>query len=279
MLAPAGRLPRWVGPFVLLDGLLSGAIGAFFAYKWITENEENVYGPCSTGDSCLTGGETLNMTFGLVFGALGVAAVLAGLWLIRHQRVRAGRDRELIERGRVGDAVITAATLTGMTLRRNGRVTREAYRLELDPGDGGAALVVNASLPPGIVAGTRVRVAYDPSSRDTVLLETPAGDVVATGETARGSLDLRLHEHPDRVERRGDVVVALRAVQRLEEEREPRAVPVGRDLHPAVVAARRAPLDPAPLVVGAERRLAVLLAPVVARVDLHAAFSRRACAG
>ena len=183
---PAGRIAGWVGPFVLLDGLVAGAVGAFFAYKWITEDEENVYGPCSRGTgTCLTGGETLNMTLGLVFGGLGIAAVLAGLWLIRRHGVRSTRDRELIERGRVGDAVITAATLTGMTLRRNGRITKQGYRLELDPGDGGAPLVIKASLPPGIVAGARVRVAYDPSSRDAVLLDMPAssptGDLFAAG--------------------------------------------------------------------------------------------------
>jgi hypothetical protein len=99
---PAGRIAGWVGPFVLVDGLIAGAIGAFFAYKWITEDEEDVYGPCSRGTgTCLKGGETLNMMFALVLGGLGIAAVLAGLWLIRHQRVRAARDRELIERGRV----------------------------------------------------------------------------------------------------------------------------------------------------------------------------------
>ena len=183
---PAGRLAGWVGPFVLVDGLIAGAIGGFFAYKWIAEDEEDVYGPCSRGTgTCLKGGETLNMTFALVLGGLGIAAVLAGLWLIRRHRVRSGRDRELIERGRVGDAVITAATLTGMTFRRNGRITKQGYRLELDPDDGGAPLVIKASLPPGIVAGARVRVAYDPTSRDAVLLETPpsspTGDLFATG--------------------------------------------------------------------------------------------------
>jgi hypothetical protein len=33
--------------------------------------------------------------------------------------------------------------------------------------------MVRASLPPGVLAGARVRVAYDPASRDTVLLESP----------------------------------------------------------------------------------------------------------
>jgi hypothetical protein len=173
-MTPKGRIAGWVGPFVLFDGLLAGAIGAYFAYKWITEDEENVYGPCSRGTgTCLKGGETLNMAFGLFLGGIGVAAVLAGLWLIRHHHVRAARDRLLLERGRQGDAVITAATFTGMTLRLNGRIAKQGYRLELDPGDGGAPLVIRASLPPGVVAGARVRVAYDPSSRDAVLLETP----------------------------------------------------------------------------------------------------------
>jgi len=74
-------------------------------------------------------------------------------------------------------------------------------------------------------------------------------------------------EHPDRVERGGDVVIAFGAVQGVEEEREARAVAVRRDLHPPPVAARRAPLDAAPYVIGVERSLAVLLAPVVPRVD------------
>jgi hypothetical protein len=171
---PAGRGAGWVGPFVFLDGLIVAAVGAFFAFKWISEDEENVFGPCSRGSgTCLQGGETLNMTFGLVFGALGLAGALVGLWLIRRHRVRAARDRDLIERGRQGEAVVTAATPTGMTTRTNGRVTKQGYRLELDPADGGPPLVVKASLPPGIVPGARVRVAYDPASRDAVLLEIP----------------------------------------------------------------------------------------------------------
>ncbi len=183
---PAGRTAWWVGPFVLAGGLLACAVGALFAYKWITEDEEDVYGPCSRGTgTCLKGGETLNMTFGLTFGVLGLAAAVAGLWLIRRRRVRTARDQELLERGRQGDAVITAVTLTGMTMRRNGRITKQGYRLELDPGDGGPPLVVKASLPPGIVAGAGVRVAYDPTSRDAVLLEipssSPAGDLFAPG--------------------------------------------------------------------------------------------------
>ena len=111
--------------------------------------------------------------------------MLAGLWLIRRHRVRAARDRELLERGRQGEAVVTAATATGMTTRINGRITKQGYRLELDPGDGGAPLVVKVSLPPGIAPGARVRVAYDPASRDAVLLESPpaspTGDLFAPG--------------------------------------------------------------------------------------------------
>jgi hypothetical protein len=181
---PAGRIAGWVGPFVLLDGVIAAAIGAFFAYKWITEDEPDVYGECTDGTgTCLTGGETLNAVFALTLGVLGVAGVLAGLWLIRHHHVRAARDQALIERGRQGDAVITAASLTGVTLRRSGRITKQGYRLELDPGDGGAPLVIKATLPPGIVPGDSVRVAYDPGSRDAVLLELPhspeTGDLFA----------------------------------------------------------------------------------------------------
>jgi hypothetical protein len=183
---PAGRGPGWIGPLVFVSGLTLAAVGAFFAYRWITEDEENVYGACSRGSgTCLKGGETLNMTFGLVFGLLGLAGTLVGLWLIHRHRTRAGRDRDLLDRGRQGAAVITAATRTGSTTRSNGRITQQSYRLELDPGDGGAPLVVKASLPPGIVPGARVRVAYDPASRDAALLEvppsSPTGDLFAPG--------------------------------------------------------------------------------------------------
>ena len=171
---PAGRGAGWVGPFLFLDGLMLAAVGAFFAHKWIAQDEENVFGTCSRGrGTCLQGGETLNMTFGLVFGGLGLAGALVGLWLIRRGRVRAARDRDLMERGRQGEAVVTAATPTGITTRTKGRVTKQGYRLELDVADGGAPLLVHASLPPGIVPGARVRVAYDPAARDAVLLEPP----------------------------------------------------------------------------------------------------------
>jgi hypothetical protein len=169
---PMGRVAGWVGPFVFVGGLLGNAAGALFAHKWIAEDEPNVYGPCSRGfGTCLQGGETLNLAFGLLFSGLGLASVLVGLWLIRRHRVRAARDRALLERGRQGEAVVTAATPTGMTVRLNGRVTKQSYRLELDPGDGGAPLLVKAWLPPGILPGGSVRVAYDPASRDAVLLE------------------------------------------------------------------------------------------------------------
>ena len=183
---PAGRGPGWVGPFVLFDGLIVGAFGAFFAYKWVTEDEENVYGPCSRGSgTCLQGGEKLNLVFGLVFGGLGLAAILAGFWLIRRHRMRAAQDRHLLERGLQREAVVTSATRRGMTTSTNDQVTSQGYRLELDIGDGGPPLVVKASLPPGIVPGARVRVAYDPASRDAVLLEippsSPTGDLFAPG--------------------------------------------------------------------------------------------------
>ena len=183
---PAGRTAGWVGPLVLAAGLIVAGLGALFAYKWITEDEQDVYGPCSHGTgTCLQGGETLNMTFGIVFGTLGVASVLAGIWLIGRRRTRVARDRELIERGLQRDAVITGAAPTGMTLRSGGRVTKQGYKLELDPGDDGTLLVIKAWLPPGIVPGARVRIAYDPASRDAVLLEipgaSPAGDLFAHG--------------------------------------------------------------------------------------------------
>jgi hypothetical protein len=181
---PVGRSAVWVGPLMFLAGLLAGAAGAYYAYRWITEDEENVYGPCShTSGTCLRGGETLNMTFGLGLGGLGLAGALAGLWLIHRHHVRAARDRVLLERGRQGEAVVTAATPTAFTVRMNGRITKRGYRLELDPGDGSAPLVVKAWLPPGIEPGARVPVAYDPGSRDAVLLglppSSPTGDLVA----------------------------------------------------------------------------------------------------
>ena len=84
------------------------------------------------------------------------------------------------------------------------------------------------------------------------------------------SQDLGLDEHSDRIEGPGDVVIALGTVHGVQEESETRAVSVGRDLHPSVVAARRAPLDAPPGVIGVERRLPVLLAPVVTRIDFDA---------
>ena len=183
---PRGRTPGWVGPFVLLDGVISGAVGGVFAYKWLVEDEPDVYGPCSRGSgTCLQGGETLNIVFGLVFGGLGLLGIAAGVWLLARHRARAAADRGLIERGRTGEAVVTSATRSGMSVRTNGRVTRQGYTLTLDAGDGGAPLVVKASLPPGIQPGTRVVVAYDPATRDAVLLDTPpqppTGDLFASG--------------------------------------------------------------------------------------------------
>ena len=41
---PLGRSAAWVGPLVFLGGLLVAVPGAFFAYKWIAEDQEDVYG-------------------------------------------------------------------------------------------------------------------------------------------------------------------------------------------------------------------------------------------
>src|SRR5919106_4344847 len=81
---------------------------------------------------------------------------------------------------------------------------------------------------------------------------------------------LGLHEHANGVERTRDVVLPLGSVPALEEEREPGPLAVRIHPHPALVAARRAPLDPVLAVVGAERGLTVLLATFVAGVDLDA---------
>jgi hypothetical protein len=85
--------------------------------------------------------------------------------------------------------------------------------------------------------------------------------------------DLCLDEHPDRVERGGDVVIALGTVEGVEEEGEARAVAVRRDFHLPPVAARRAPLDAAPFAIRVKGRFAMLLAPVVPGVDLDAVVS------
>jgi hypothetical protein len=36
---------------------------------------------------------------------------------------------------------------------------------------------MKVELPPGVAAGSRVRVAYDPTTRDAVLLDEPAASV------------------------------------------------------------------------------------------------------
>ena len=184
MVKPRGRGHAFWPWSNLVVGLIISGVGIFFAVKWVTTDEADKYGKCSTGgDSCLQGGETLNMVMTLAFGPLGlIGTAWGGVKVVRHRR-RAAADRELIANGRQSDAVITSAEEHGSVTRTNGRITSQGYLLTLDPGDGGAPLCMDVELPPGVSAGARVRVAYDPTTRDAVLLDAPpesfAGDRLA----------------------------------------------------------------------------------------------------
>ena len=175
MVKPKGRGSAFWPWALLVVGLVIAGVGAFFAVKWVTEDEADVYGKCSDGgSSCLQGGETLNMIMTLAFGPLGLIATACGVVAVVRRRRRAAADRALIATGRQGDAVITGVEQRGSPTRTNGRITSQGYLLTLDPGDGGAPLSMKVELPPGITAGARVRVAYDPTTRDAVLLDAPA---------------------------------------------------------------------------------------------------------
>jgi hypothetical protein len=181
-----GRMPMSVPLIILAVATPAAGLGGYFAFKWATTDEQDVYGSCSRGSgTCLQGGETLNMVMGLVFGGLGLAGILVAAWLIVRLRRRAAADALLVQTGRTGVATVTSVQETGSVTRTNGRVTSQGYRLELDPGDGGEPLVIRVTLPPGLQPGARVRVAYDPVTRDAALLETPrsspTGNLFAPG--------------------------------------------------------------------------------------------------
>ncbi|HEX8104652.1 MAG TPA: hypothetical protein VF533_18690 [Solirubrobacteraceae bacterium] len=171
---PQGRGSA-IWPWLLLAaGLAIGALGAFFAVKWLTTDAPDVYGSCSRGSgACLTGGETLNMVMTLVWGPLGLIGTACGAVLVVRHRRRAAADRALLATGRHGLAIITGVRQRGSVTRTNGRITSQGYLLTLDPGDGGAPLRLKVTFPPGVTAGSRVRVAYDPTTRDAVLLDDP----------------------------------------------------------------------------------------------------------
>ena len=178
MLEPQGRgsaLWPWA---ILVSSLGFAALGAFFAVKWVTTDEPDAYGSCSRGSgSCLQGGETLNMVMTLVWGSLGLAGTVVGLVMVVRRLRRSAADRALIEHGRQGEAVITGVRQRGMVTRTNGHITSLGYELFLDPEDGGAPLAMKVTLPPGVMAGGRARVAYDATTRDAVLLEIPRAPV------------------------------------------------------------------------------------------------------
>ena len=180
MLKPKGRGHAfWPWSFLFL-GLVFAGLGAFFGFKWVTTDAPDVYGQCSRGGgSCLQGGETLNMIMTLVWSPLGIIGTAAGFAMVVRHRRRAAADRALIATGHVSDALITDVRHRGSETRTNGRVTSRGYLLTLDPGDGGAPLVMKVELPPGVTAGTRARVAYDPATRDAVLVEDEAAPVGA----------------------------------------------------------------------------------------------------
>lgn len=184
MLKPKGRGSAFWPWAFLAVGLIIAGLGAFFAVKWVTTDEADVYGRCSRGGgSCLQGGETLNMIMTLVWSPLGLIGTACGIVMVVRRRRRAAADRALLSEGRQGDAVITGVQQRGSVTRTNGRITSQGYLLTLDPGDGGAPLSMKVELPPGVIVGSRVPVAYDPETRDAVLLdvrEAPvSGDVFA----------------------------------------------------------------------------------------------------
>ena len=175
MVKPKGRGSAFWPWSSLVVGLIIAGVGAFFAVKWVTTDEADVYGKCSDGGgSCLQGGETLNMVMTLAFGPLGLIGTACGVAMVVRHRRRAAADRALLANGRQGDAIITGVEQRGSITRTNGRITSQGYLLTLDPGDGGAPLSMKVELPPGVTAGSRVRVAYDPTTRDAVLLDAPA---------------------------------------------------------------------------------------------------------
>lgn len=175
MVKPKGRGHAFWPWSRLVVGLIILGVGAFFAVQWVTTDEADVYGKCSRGGgACLQGGETLNMIMTLVFGPLGLIGAAWGAVAVTRHRRRVAADRKLIANGRQGDAVITGVEQRGSVTRTNGRITSQGYLLTLDPGDGGAPLSMKVELPPGVAAGSRVRVAYDPTTRDAVLLDAPA---------------------------------------------------------------------------------------------------------
>ncbi len=174
--------PHWAWAWLtLLGGLASGALGTWFAVKWVTTDEVDVYGPCSRGSgTCLEGGETLNMTFTLVWGGLGLLGVVFGLALLVRNRRRAAADRRLLASGRRTDALVTDVRERGSVTRTNGRITSRGYLLTVDPADGGAPLILKVELPPGVRPGVHVRVVFDPITRDAALLEDPS-EATSTG--------------------------------------------------------------------------------------------------
>jgi len=178
MVKPKGR-GHWFWPWArLFVGLIILGVGIFFAVKWLTTDEPDRYGRCSTGgESCLQGGESLNRTMTLIFGSLGLIGTAWGtVTVVRHRR-RTAADRDLIANGRHADAEITHAELHGATTTTMARVTSQGYLLTLDPGDGGPPLGMEVELPPGVTRGARVRVAYDPTTRDAVLLDAPSESI------------------------------------------------------------------------------------------------------
>jgi carbon monoxide dehydrogenase subunit G len=160
--------------FFLAIGVIVAGVGVFFAVKWLAFDEPAVYGKCfSGGSSCQKGGEQLNMVFALGFGPLGLLGTAFGVRKVRRHRARAAADRLLLAQGQQGEAVITDVHETGQVTRTNGRITSQDYVIMVDPEDGGGPIRMEVELPPGVTAGSLVRIAYDPVKRDAVLLEVP----------------------------------------------------------------------------------------------------------
>lgn len=165
--------------FTLL-GLGFSVPGVILLRLWRTTDEPTHSYPCTSstgGTATCYSGEGVYGLLGGIFGALGVAMLLLGLWLLRKAWRDAARRRRLLADGRRVHGTVLAAAPSGMTV--NG-VRWWNHEVSF-PGPGGTVQMRHRG-PRAAEAGAHVEVAYDPAEpANAMLVGAVWPEVAATG--------------------------------------------------------------------------------------------------
>lgn len=169
---PVGQEPRGgLWPFFFLAAVF-GFPAVFLGYKWLFEDQPNVKGECVTRrgpqDDCYSG-ETVNMIVSLVTGVFTVGILVLLVIMLVDRRGMHRRWQQIATTGTRGTGVLESAAPIGMPTWQQ---TEMAMNLVFDV-SGERVVVDKVWVPRTTQPGMTAELAYDPASREGVLLALP----------------------------------------------------------------------------------------------------------